>query len=216
MNTGAHGRQTVVGVHDHVHERVQHAQEECLTTGNVFDTGPCVDHHAEVVKHVQKRDLVLFLSQRENDRIDEVHYFDDEIEPHGRAHSEGLRVVRVVDRLANHAVLALNGHREYFVTNVKRDGDLENVVDEDEGFELEGLPVGHDDLDGQDAHKVADEYESRVDRVVHQRPIGDSWIADAHVVVVQLGSLIHVVVAKGSLCGSNRWEGQKWNPIESG
>ena len=64
----------------------------------------------------------------------------------------------------------------YLVTNVKGDGNLKNVVDEYERFELEGFPVGHDNFDEKDAHEVADEYKARRDGVVHQGPFGDSRI----------------------------------------
>ena len=72
-----------------------------LTTSDVFDTGPCVDHHAEVVEDVQKRNLVLFLSQSEDDGVDEVNYFDDKIEPHGRAYLKVRRRIQDGQSSAN-------------------------------------------------------------------------------------------------------------------
>ena len=57
--------QHVVGVHDRVNERVEHAQEERLSAAYVLEAQPGVREHGRVVKHVKECDLVVFFPKRE-------------------------------------------------------------------------------------------------------------------------------------------------------
>uniref|UniRef100_A0A182M0S1 Uncharacterized protein n=1 Tax=Anopheles culicifacies TaxID=139723 RepID=A0A182M0S1_9DIPT len=69
----------VIGVHDHVHEGVDEAHKHTVTTGEPFDATPNQHHHAGVMIHVQEANLVLFLAQYEEDRVQQIEYFHEKV-----------------------------------------------------------------------------------------------------------------------------------------
>jgi hypothetical protein len=42
-----------------VHKAVQQHGHECLTTSDILDAEPAINHHAEMMEDMQERDLVF-------------------------------------------------------------------------------------------------------------------------------------------------------------
>ena len=101
---GSHGRQQVVGVHDHVDERVQNTEESGVASRCEFDPPPDGRRHDAVVNDVQIGDLIEFLAHDEEDGIQKFGELAEVVPPAQLDDDQLVRIVRIVDRLTTQTV----------------------------------------------------------------------------------------------------------------
>jgi len=83
----ANGREEVVEVHDRVHETVEQRGEEGAAPRHKHHSVPCHESYRRVVIHVQKRNLVEFLSQQHEPCIEKLDEFRCIVPPANREQS---------------------------------------------------------------------------------------------------------------------------------
>jgi hypothetical protein len=86
LHVGSERGEAVVSVHDRVHERVQQEQDERVAAADELVAKVARDQDSRVVVHVQERDLIVLLSQREHKSVGQVNHFGEEAQPHDAQH----------------------------------------------------------------------------------------------------------------------------------
>ena len=103
---GSHGGNQVISVHNNMHRGIEEAEEGAVTTRGEFHTPPNSSRHDTVVNDVQCRDLIIFLTQNEEDSVEKLGELAEIIPPAKMGHYQLIRIIRVVDWLAYVAVVA--------------------------------------------------------------------------------------------------------------
>ena len=101
---GSQGGHHVIEVHDDVDEGVEQSEEGRVTAGAEADADPDAERHDAVVDDVQQRNVLVFLAQDEEERVEELGELGEVVPPGGVRHPHGHGVLRVVHRLAPEAV----------------------------------------------------------------------------------------------------------------
>lgn len=76
-----HGGHHVVEVHDDVHERVEHTDQDSLLAEEVFQVEERPEGHCRMVIDMQERHLALIFTQYEKHGVQEIQYFREVVPP---------------------------------------------------------------------------------------------------------------------------------------
>lgn len=142
LHLGSHGGQHVVGVHDNMDEGVQETEEARVATGSELDAPPHRGGHNSVVDDVQGGHLVVPLAHDEEERVKELGELGEEVPPTAVGHSQSLRTVPV-DGLATQTVSGQPAGHAGLVEDPCAKDDLDGVVDDQDGAQLERLAIFH-------------------------------------------------------------------------
>lgn len=184
LHVRADGRQAVVRVHDDVDEGVHQADEEGLSSGQIFDSRPPVEDHGGMVVHVKEGDLVVLLPQDEKDRVTELYDLGEEEPPAGSGHPHCQRTGAIVHRLTEVAVVGEPGRDQELMEHVGRQADHGEVVNNEDGSEVDGLPVFHQAGSKPDHTEVEKEDESHGNWGIDQQPGVCPLVAIVHKLLV--------------------------------
>lgn len=76
-------RQQVIEIHQNVNDRIQNAQQRRMATGQKANCHKGYAHHYGVMVNVQKRNVLLFLAQHKEERVQHVNDFGQEVKVRG-------------------------------------------------------------------------------------------------------------------------------------
>jgi len=116
---GTEGGHGVVGVHDHVDERVDQRVERAQTAGRELDAPPPGESHEGVVKDVQERDVLVFLPRDEEVRVQELDVLGQPEVEADVQHSERLRGIPIIALLADQRVARAPARHQEFIEKVR-------------------------------------------------------------------------------------------------
>jgi len=142
LHLGSEGGEEVVGVHDDVHEGVDPTDEGTMSAGIVLAGAPADHGHDGVVVHMQEGHLAVVLAQHKEDGIQQLGDLGQVIDIDDAGLTIGLGGAGPVHRLAPPAVVLPDDHA--LVDHPHTEGHLEEVVDEQGAFQLEGLAILHE------------------------------------------------------------------------
>jgi len=125
---GSHGGDHVIKVHDDVDERVEQAEEGRVTAGSEANAEPHAHRHDTVVHHVQQRDVLLFLAQHEEERIEEFCELGEVVPPASVDHPRSHGTIGVIHRLATVTIPSPPARHPNLVEEPRAEDDLDEVV----------------------------------------------------------------------------------------
>lgn len=103
--------QSVVGVHDRVHGRVEQRKQGVVATGSKLETNPDGDGNNTVVDDVQEGHLTVLFAQNEKDRVQEFDKLGQEEHVADLNHANGF-VIKTVKMVVVVVFLRMVGKRE--------------------------------------------------------------------------------------------------------
>lgn len=125
-----------------MHERVDPADEGAVAAGIVLAGAPADHGHHGVVVHMQEGHLAVVLAQHKEDGVQQLGDLGQIVDIDDACLPIGLGRAGPVHWLASPAIVLPDDHA--LVDHPDAEGHLEEVVDEQGAFQLEGLAILHE------------------------------------------------------------------------
>jgi len=101
-----------------------------MTAGSEANAEPHAHRHDTVVDDVQQRDVLLFLTQHEEERIEEFSELGEVVPPASVDHPDSHRIIRIIHRLATVTIPSGPARHHNLVKQPSAEDDLDEVVDD--------------------------------------------------------------------------------------
>jgi len=125
---GSHGSNHVIEVHDNMHECVEQAEEGGMSAGGEANAEPYAHRHDTVVDDMQQRDMLLFLAQHEEERIEEFSELGEVIPPASVDHPHSNGIIGIINGLTLKTVVVEPSAHQALVEEPSAEDDLDEVV----------------------------------------------------------------------------------------